>query len=186
MSKIIVLLVYFSQWWTGFYCISPCFIYIKIILGQNQIFSLHLFAVTFFLGCLLSAINCAMIPCVTSRFCIIYASSLLSLLMDNISASCEVFSFKMFFCAGSHCSSSFLLPGINWFISFEKYNTKKTTHIQHIYTTYIKGYTTTWGSYNKSLQQYDATRKSDGLNISKIYFYKSGGGLLKTYNVSSQ
>ena len=79
--------------------------------------------------------HCAVVSGVTSRFCIVNVGSLLRLPLANISASYKAVNFKMFFCADSHCYSSLLFPVINLFLSFEKYNTKNTTRIKHVYTT---------------------------------------------------
>ena len=82
------------------------------------------------------ALNCALVACGTSIFYIVNVKSLLRLSLAKSSSYWEAVRFKIFFCADSHCSSSFLLPEINLLCSFEKYNTKNTTRIQHVYTTH--------------------------------------------------
>ena len=53
----------------------------------------------------------------------------------------------------NHCSSIFLLPVIKWFFSFEKYNTKNTTRIKHVYK--IRWYNTyTTLKYNTTFIQH--------------------------------
>ena len=89
----------------------------------------------------LSDLNCAMVSCVKSIFCIDNIISLFRLPLAKISAFDESFNFKIFLCADLHYYSGLLIQVMNWFCSFwkiqhkiiqhEKYNTKKYSKKKH-------------------------------------------------------
>ena len=113
-----------------FWYFAISFIYIKFILGQTNFF-LFSFLLYIFSSFFLLALNCDVVACVTSIFCIANISSLLSRTLVNSSASFEAVNFNISFCADLHCSTGFIYQMINWFCSFEKYNIgNKTRKIQ--------------------------------------------------------
>ena len=90
--------------------------------GSKNIYFSSAVCCNFVSGYFLLALNFSAVSCVLSIFRIVDISSLLRISLAKSSVSCEAVKFYMFFCYGSHCSSSFLFPVINQFLSFEKYN----------------------------------------------------------------
>ena len=136
------------------------FVYLKYTLRQNQFSSLQLVAVILSRVHFLLAFNCALVSCVTSIFCIVNFRSLLRLPFVKSRAYYKAVNIKVFFCADSIFSSSFIFPVINWFRFFEK--------IQHVYNKFIQNTDTTRttisnrirSSYNTFIQHADTTHKS--------------------------
>ena len=161
-------------------------------MGQNQFFSLRLFAV------ILSQVPFCRIS-ILIWFPVWY--KYFTLLMLDHYWGChwigsvhpdKTDNFKMFFCSDYHCSSGFLFLVINLFFSFGKYNTKTTclynTLIKHVQHALIQHGLRTTHLYNTLIKHENRKIRSfQKLEKTPLKKYNAIQHIIKqAYNVNKQ